>query len=186
MKQDRLQNRLDRVIGWINNCDQKASILLAFIGVAFPLLVSSDFATNTYKELISDFLHYCKKGEGAFSFVRFFCFIFTTLSVFGLGTSFVYLLNALLGRVSSLEYKESGLITKSFIFFGSLSKMTYSECNKGFRSQTKSNEIDDLISQLYINSKICQTKFDAYNKALCYLKLGVLFLLATFITLLLI
>ena len=53
MTQTDLEDKLDRVIGWINNYDQKASILLAFIGVAFPLLFSSDFATNTYKELIS-------------------------------------------------------------------------------------------------------------------------------------
>lgn len=76
MTQTDLEDKLDGVMGWISNCDQKASILLAFIGVAFPLLFSSDFATNTYKELISDFLYYLQNREGQFSLIRFLCLFF--------------------------------------------------------------------------------------------------------------
>ena len=160
MTQTDLEDKLDRVMGWISNCDQKASILLAFIGVAFPLLFSSDFATNTYKELISDFLSYLQNGEGQFSLIRFLCFLFTILSILGLGVSFWFLLSALSGRIDSSIYEAN------------------------FSKQSKDTAINDLTSQLYINSKICQTKFVAYNNALCWLKWSILFLLATFILLL--
>lgn len=185
MTQTDLEAKLDRVIGWINNCDQKASILLAFIGVAFPLLISSDFATNTYKELISDFLYYLQNGEGEFSLIRFLCFLFTILSILGLGASFWLLLSALSGRIAPLNYREAGLTTKSLIFFGHISKMKYWSYKTALHNQSADAAINDLISQLYINSKICQTKFTAYNNALCWLKWGILFLLATFILLLL-
>ncbi len=186
MTQTDLEDKLDRVIGWINNCDQKASILLVFIGVAFPLLFSSDFATNTYKELISDFLYYLQKGEGQFSLIRFLCSLFTILSILGLGVSFWFLLSALSGRIDSSIYAEDGLRTESLIFFGSISKMKYIDFEANFSKQSKDTAINDLTSQLYINSKICQTKFTAYNNALCWLKWGILFLLATFILLLLV
>lgn len=184
MTQTDLEDKLDRVIGWINNCDQKASILLAFIGVAFPLLFSSDFATNTYKELISDFLYYLQNGEGQFSLIRFLCFLFTVLSILCLGVSFWFLLSALSGRIDSSIYAEDGLRTESLIFFGSISKMKYIDFEANFSKQSKDTAINDITSQLYINSKICQTKFVAYNNALCWLKRGILFLLATFILLL--
>lgn len=182
MSQTDLEDKLDRVIGWINNCDQKASILLAFIGVAFPLLFSSDFATNTYKELISDFLYYLQNGEGQFSLIRFLCFLFTILSILGLGVSFWFLLSALSGRIDSSIYAEDGLRTESLIFFGSISKMKYIDFETNFSQQSKDTAINDLTSQLYINSRICQTKFAAYDNALCWLKWGILFLLATLAT----
>lgn len=182
MTQTDLEDKLDRVIGWINNCDQKASILLAFIGVAFPLLFSSDFATNTYKELISDFLYYLQNGEGQFSLIRFLCFLFTILSILDLGVSFWFLLSALSGRIDSSIYAEDGLRTESLIFFGSISKMKYIDFETNFSQQSKDTAINDLTSQLYINSRICQTKFAAYDNALCWLKWGILFLLATLAT----
>jgi hypothetical protein len=184
MTQTDLEDKLDGVMGWISNCDQKASILLAFIGVAFPLLFSSDFATNTYKELISDFLYYLQNREGQFSLIRFLCLFFTILSILGLGVSFWFLLSALSGRIDSSIYAEDGLRTESLIFFGSISKMRYIDFQTNFSKQSKDTAINDLTSQLYINSKICQTKFAAYNNALCWLKLGILFLLAAFILLL--
>ena len=42
----------EQVSGWINNCDSKASILLALIGVFLPIALTSDFLLEgTTKEL---------------------------------------------------------------------------------------------------------------------------------------
>ena len=38
-----LIKRLEHVNNWINNCDQKAGILLAFMGVLLPLILTADF-----------------------------------------------------------------------------------------------------------------------------------------------
>ena len=62
--------------------------------------------------------------------------------------------------------------------------MEYIDFETNFSKQSEDTAINDLTSQLYINSKICQNKFTYYNNALYWLKWGILFLLATFILLL--
>lgn len=45
---EELNQRLDRVNGWINNCDQKAGILLAFGGAFVAVLLTSDVIGKGY------------------------------------------------------------------------------------------------------------------------------------------
>lgn len=187
IEQDELQKRLDRVIGWINNCDQKASILLAFVAVVFPLLFSSDFAPRAYKTLFPDFLQFWEKGEGEFSVMRALCFFFVLLSIWFVGKSVYCLLKTLSGRISISDFKDQGLPEKSLIFFGSISKMEYQEYKKALGNPSKDLAIgEDLASQLYVNSKICADKFDSYNKALSFFLWGMLFLCLTYVLLLLV
>lgn len=40
---EELTLRLDRVNSWINNCDQKSSIILAIEGVVLTILCTSDY-----------------------------------------------------------------------------------------------------------------------------------------------
>ena len=49
---DELTLRLDRVNGWINNCDQKSSILLAIEGVVLTILCTSDYISFIHQQLI--------------------------------------------------------------------------------------------------------------------------------------
>ena len=53
-----LNQRLDRVNAWINNCDQKAGILLAFIAV----LLTSDVIGKGYRYLVEPFYDYWLDG----------------------------------------------------------------------------------------------------------------------------
>ena len=49
------------------------------------------------------------------------------------------------------------------MFYGSISKYNYEEFNKKIKNQTKQSNINDILSQVYINSKICNKKFKNYN-----------------------
>ena len=41
-KKEELQFTLESVNSWVNNCDQKAGILLAIVGVAITVIMTSD------------------------------------------------------------------------------------------------------------------------------------------------
>jgi hypothetical protein len=55
----------------------------------------------------------------------------------------------------------------SKIFFANIVKnKTYEKYKKKLLSLDEKDFLNDLISQIYINSNICTTKFNRYNKGL--------------------
>lgn len=104
---EELTLRLDRVNGWINNCDQKSSILLAIEGVVLTILCTSDYISFVHQRLILPIYNYYQTGNGVFSiintiqllvlaamFVLIFCSVFYSLQVIK-GTTDTSLLNKL-------------------------------------------------------------------------------------------
>ena len=73
------------------------------------------------------------------------------------------LLLALIGRIDSKVYKEHKLKTNSLLFFGSIANMNYSSYKEKCEKESKGQLINDINSQIYINSKICDYKFKLYN-----------------------
>lgn len=53
-----LKENLDRVNMWISNCDQKASFILAMLGVGITILFTSDFVKYVRKTIIAPFKTY--------------------------------------------------------------------------------------------------------------------------------
>lgn len=47
-----LEIKLDRINGWINNCDQKTSILMAIEGVVLTIFCTSDYISLIHKRII--------------------------------------------------------------------------------------------------------------------------------------
>lgn len=180
IKKEEISNRMDRVIGWINNCDQKASILIAFIGIVFPLLFSSEFMDDIYKKLINSIILYQKKGIGEFSCANTFAIIFLLLTIVLISYSLYLLLQTLTASLSKKEFKSCGKKEESTLFFGDISEYSFKEFKQKMHKQSKKSIIDDYTSQLYIDAKICSKKFEYYNNALKWLKRGLLSFLVTF------
>ena len=67
---DELTLRLDRVNGWINNCDQKSSILLAIEGVVLTILCTYDYISFIHQQLIFPIYNYYETGNGVFSIIN--------------------------------------------------------------------------------------------------------------------
>lgn len=67
---EELNQRLDRVNGWINNCDQKAGILLAFCGAFVAVLLTSDVIGKGYYYLVEPFYSFWLDGVDATFFIK--------------------------------------------------------------------------------------------------------------------
>lgn len=180
-----LEARLDRVNNWVNNCDQKSSILLAIEGVVLTILCTSDYISFIHQQLIFPIYNYYETGNGMFSiintiqlFILAVMFILIFLSVF-------YSLQVIKGTIDTKLFKQSELTEKSLLHFSSISNKSFNEFKKDIVNQSEETVLNDLLSQIYINSSICDNKFKYHKKSVrCFCLFLFLLVLISFIQLL--
>lgn len=180
-----LELSLDRVNSWINNCDQKAGLLLATIGIVLAILFATDFVDVVKSSIIEPFMLCLKEPEHyEFSSSRFFFSISLLLSVLTCVISSVYALRTISAELNAKEISKynPSLLSDSYLFFQTISSKSFEEFSEfdGVEYQK------DLMSQIYINSSICSKKFGFYKVALRYfyavvLNIAVMYILYLFI-----
>ena len=164
-----LQFNLEFVNSWLNNCDQKAGILLAVVGVAVTVLMTSDFMAFLREYIFIPFMEACSGSQVlAFSWSRFTVFLLFVMAMIIMITSCHYLFQAIRANIDyDKVYKDNpNLVKTSYIFYGTISRMKYENFEKG---GTKYE--DDLKSQIFVNSKIAMSKFKNYNEGLWWFRL---------------
>lgn len=163
-----LKHTYDTVNAWLNNCDQKAGILLAVVGVVITVLVTSDFLKDLRMYIFGPFVKYwTEETELDFSWSRFTVFVLLVIAVGMLITSCYYLFKAIWANTDYDKMREENpnLVRKSFVYWGTISGMTYDD----FKSDNVNYE-NDLKSQIYVNSQIAMAKFKNYNEGLHWFK----------------
>lgn len=168
-EKEELRYTLDTVNSWVNNCDQKAGILLTLIGVIVTVIMTSDFVKYLRKYIFAPFVDYYQGNDQlSFSCGRFMVFVF--LSIVGIILIFTiyYLLKAISANIDYEKmYEENPELEKtSYIFYGTISGMKYNK----FKQRSIKFE-DDIKSQIYVNSRIATAKFINYNKGMFWFKL---------------
>ena len=176
LDEGQMEKNLDRIILMIGNCDQKASYLLAMVGVAATVFLVSDVVARIKQILIEPFYLYWNDGIGSFCFIRFLLAILLIGGLICILLSLFFLLKCLTSRTDYDKYKEPGMTEKSLLFFKHIAGMNYGEF-----CMTRTNRFNDLRSQTYINSKICTAKFDYYSIGLKYFIVAILLLSITFV-----
>lgn len=167
-REEVLLHTYDTINMWANNCDQKANILLATIGVIISIIISSDFIKYIKTYIFTPFIDYWTgNSELAFSWSRFNVFVLLLISVIMLIISCNYLFKTICANIDDQKMRKANpeLVTKSYIFFGTISRMSY-----GDFKNNEVNYLEDLKSQIYVNSKIVTNKFLNYNKSLYWFK----------------
>ncbi len=178
-KQEQLSQNLDRVNMWIGNCDQKASFLLALLGVVVTVICTSDVFTKIKEIIIIPFVTYLTDKSGSFCFSRLLIAILFFGGLICLLVSIFFLLRCLMAKTNPEDYRKPGMVEKSRLFYGSIANMTYEEF-----CRDENNYDSDLQSQIYTNSVICSQKFENYKKALRSTFRALPLLVAAFILLL--
>lgn len=170
-----MERNLDRINMWIGNCDQKASFLLAFLGVAATVFVTSDVVSKLKNLLVDSFIAYWIDNIGSFNLLRFliaFCLVVGLVCIF---IALVYLFMCLMAKTDYSKFKQPGMKEKSRLFYGHIASMAYSEF-----CQDEDDQLNDLSSQAYISACICDSKFKNYNKGLRLVLLALPFLALAF------
>lgn len=175
-----LAHCLDMVNSWIGNCDQKAGIVLSAIGVALTILMTSDFVVQLRKVIFKPFFDYWEGLPNlGFNCTRFMVFIFLLLTLCLLTKATYMMVKTITPNIDyDKMYKENtSLVPHSYIYFKSISSMSYDAFNAG-----NVNYLDDLKSQIYVNSKIASAKFENFIEGLYWLKMTLFFAMLLFLS----
>ena len=157
-----LNRILDRINQWIVNCDNKSLILVTLIGIVVGIL----FATSYIEKLLVIY-SYIYLHPTIINLLYLMLFIFSILLIL---VGIWHIIQSIIARTKPPS--EKGLINNSLIYYGTISKYEYEKYEKKIIDIDEESLKKEIISQIYINSKICTKKFENYNKGLKYSILG--------------
>ena len=157
---------LDRNIGFVTNCDNKTSIVLAAFGVLLAIIL-----TNESLNEIFNIVKACIATKTFCSILYLLCFA-SAIFVIVLG-----MFN--LGSVLVAKTSEEAIGKKdenSRIFFAGIRKNgDYNTYHQKFYAMSKEDFLNDLIEQIYINADIASIKYATYNLGLKRTIVGFIF-----------
>lgn len=157
---DFLQSTLDRIIGFVNSCDVKASIVLGIFGIVLGGLLSDSILS-----IILCNLNIAIGSDGLIATLYLVLFTLSSLSI----------LIGLFSLIGAISAKVKPSKRDSRVYFVDIANNATIEAYKKKLVPLKETEVnDDLISQIYINSKICTRKYKRYNFGLIVLVIGVI------------
>ena len=164
-KKEDLYQTLDRINLWIENSDTKTSIVIAAMGVILAVILSKDYVVK-YKAILSGMLN----DGTACSFIYVMVFI---LSICILGKGCYHLFRVLIPQTDTKLFSEKGICGSSLIFFSTIAKnKSYEEYKNNLDAASETDQRNDLMSQIFICSRICEQNFNNYKKGISYVLLG--------------
>lgn len=160
-----LPSILDRIIVWTDNCDSKTSIILGGLGVIAGIFMASDYVTK-----IIEIVRFMTSHVNFWAVIYLIMF-FGSIAVLLAGCFF--LIRVLISVTDTKSYQERGVTEESLVFFSSIAKnKTLSAYKKKVQKTDNAQFEEDIISQIYICSIICDAKFRNYKTGLLLSLLG--------------
>lgn len=163
---------LDNINMWIGNCDSKASIILAVIGIVTSVTFSSEIIRPLYSIVIDSF---SKSG---------WCILVSILlwiSIISMIAGVAFLIMTI---IPSLKYsykvksKEKPRFD-SVMFFGTVGDLEFSSYKERVKEITEEQIMDDLFFQITSAAKICKTKFLRMNRGIKCFSIGLFLFIIT-------
>jgi cell division protein FtsW (lipid II flippase) len=166
--------KLELVNHWISNVDTKSSFVLTFYGVILTIV----FASELGNKMINTFGYKCATEVNGESIKLFFSLIVVIAFFIVVIITFYNIYQTLKGRADPKLYKQKGLQTDSNLFFGTIATKKYADFKEQTKDEKDKDLLNDLNSQVYINSIIANAKFKYYNRSIIWLIISfILFLI---------
>ena len=159
IKLEELSEILNRINGWIENCDSKVSTILSGLGVFAGVLLATDY--------VSKFIEICRFMCEKITALTVLYLSITSLSICLLLYGVFLFTRVLFAKIDIHEFESRGVRKDSLIFFASIAQnTTLKKYREKLRKCSAEKMSDDIISQIYICSLICDKKFSLYKKGL--------------------
>lgn len=159
---------LNRTIEFVKNCDSKATGVLGIFGVLLTILFSSDG--------VKDLKGVIKAAINSGTSCGILYIFFLACAGVGLAFGIAKLLQVLFPKIECTELQQENLELDSKIFFGHICKNpTYVIYKDKMMKLDEEEYLNDIISQIYLNSLICDRKYKNF-------KIGVIVALIGFLS----
>lgn len=156
---------LDRTVTWTDNCDSKTSIILGGLGVIAGIFLASDYVSK-----IIEIIRFMTSHINVWSVIYLVLF-YGSIAVLLAGCLFLF--RVLISVTDTKSYKDREVKEESLVFFSSIAKnKTLSAYKKKVQKTDNAQFEEDIISQLYVCSIICDAKFRNYKTGLLLSLLG--------------
>lgn len=173
-----LKDNLDRVNMWIGNCDQKASFILAIIGVVLSICFTSDLFAFIKGNIVSPIISALDNSTSISLLTIFEALLLLMLFAF-LIMSVFRMIFALRAKPDLQIISQPGMESNSMLHYQTIANMSYREfCEK------EVHILNDLRSQFYVNSCICTSKFENYKRGVKCLEWSIIISIVLIISLL--
>lgn len=161
----------EQVSSWINNCDSKASILLALVGAILSIAFTSDTMLNGIVSLTKNVVSLLKGTGDSCACASFFILVVLGLAIGFFIDSIRNLLLVLYARLDDSRGQENPSIS----FYRSIGAKPYDEYKSLVENIPDDDFVEDKLRQVYDCSKICTNKFNFYNEGIKSMKIGLVF-----------
>jgi hypothetical protein len=158
-------NKLNLVNSWISNCDSKSSYILTFFGVIITII----FTSKVGEDMISSLAFTSADKITLESFNYFLQLLLFILFLISSLTTFYFTYSTLKARIDPEIYSQEDLVTSSNIFYGSICSKNFKDFNSEIKTESEENYLNDINSQIFINSNIANLKFKNYNLSLQFM-----------------
>ena len=131
------------------------------MGALLPLILIDDFFVIKLSGLVEPIKSFWKK-KMFFYRCNFVMIVTFVIMLFFAVRTIYYLVSVLIGNTDYGKFKQEELEKKSSFFYGSIAGMNYKDYKEKLLN-SQYNSTNDLISQIYVKSVICKSKFDNYK-----------------------
>lgn len=171
-KKDLLE-RLDRHLDWIKSCDTKASIVLAGTGI-FLTTFTASHSLKTLNEILT-------KVFQNFSFSNLLYLLFFIFGWLAFIKGAYCLIKVLVPRLKKDVIYDAEMNNDSLYFFENISKNKFSDFRQKMTDVSSEDDHLDILSQIYINARICTIKYQYFNKGIKFAFLGIAAILSVYV-----
>ena len=169
-KIEKATKKLELINQWISNCDTKCSFVLTFYGVVLTII----FTSNVGSEMISSFSFKKANELNCETIVNFFILLISSTFFVISSITFYHIYLTLKGKIDPQVYQQKSLNINSNVFFDSIASKTFENFESESNSEEESTYLNDLNSQVFINSNIVSEKFKHYNKSLRWMLISLI------------
>lgn len=152
---DDLEQEYHRITFWISNIDSKISFALGASGVLLGFILSNENLGKTLKKHLN-----LIKTNNLDSIIFFSLF---GITICLLVLAMWYFLRGLKARINPKKFSQPQMVFPSNIFWGDIAKNDYFTYKYRLDHYGKVDWIEDMKTQIYINSSICNQKTNSYN-----------------------